>query len=158
MPDNIKSKEENMAVRNIIYSDNETIRKKSKPVKTFDNNLWLLLDDMYETMVQYNGCGIAAVQVGILKRAVIVETNGLKIELINPVIISSSGKQVGQEGCLSVKNIRGDVERPYKITVKAYDRFGNEMTLTFCDFVAKAICHELDHLDGILFIDKMIRK
>ena len=144
-----------MAIRNIIYSDNDLIRKKSKLVKTFDNSLWTLLDDMYETMVKNNGCGIAAVQVGILKRVVIVETNGLKLELINPTIICSSGKQTGQEGCLSVKNIRGDVERPYNITIKAFDRFGNEMTLSFCDFVARAICHELDHLDGILFTDKM---
>ncbi len=144
-----------MAIRNIILSDNELLRKKSKEVKVFDDNLALLLDDMYETMVKNNGCGIAAVQVGILKRAVIVETNGLKLELINPVITSSKGKQSGQEGCLSVKNVRGEVERPYQITVKAFDRYGNEMILTFCDFVATAICHELDHLDGILFIDKM---
>ena len=145
-----------MAIRNIITSENELLRKKSKPVKVFDNNLWILLDDMYETMVKANGCGIAAIQVGVLKRAVIVETNGLKLELINPEIISSKGKQTGSEGCLSVKSIRGDVERPYEITVKAYDRFGNEMTIKVQDFVAKAICHELDHLEGILFIDKMI--
>lgn len=145
-----------MAIRNIITSENELLRKKSKPIKVFDNNLWILLDDMYETMVKANGCGIAAIQVGVLKRAVIVETNGLKLELINPEIISMKGKQVGSEGCLSVKNTRGDVERPYEITVKAYDRFGNEMTIKVQDFVAKAICHELDHLEGILFIDKMI--
>ena len=124
-------------------------------MKNFDDNLAELLDDMYETMVKANGCGIAAVQVGVLKRAVIVETNGLKLELINPVIISSKGKQVGQEGCLSVKNVRGDVERPFEITVKAFDRYGNEMKFTFCNFVATAICHELDHLDGIVFIDHL---
>ena len=144
-----------MAIRNIITQDNEVIRKISKPVKVFDENLEILLDDMYETMTKANGCGIAAVQVGVLKRAVIVETNGLKLELVNPVITKSSGRQIGQEGCLSVKNIRGEVERPYTVTVKAYDRYGNEMILTFNDFVARAICHELDHLDGILFIDKM---
>ena len=147
-----------MAVRNIITKDNEVIRKTSKPVKVFDENLEILLDDMYETMTKANGCGIAAVQVGVLKRAVIVETNGLKLELINPVITKSSGSQIGPEGCLSVKNIRGDVERPYTVTVKAFDRYGNEMELTFNDFVARAICHELDHLDGILFIDKIISK
>ncbi len=144
-----------MALRNIIYSDNELIRKTSKPIKAFDNNLWKLLDDMYETMVKYNGCGIAAVQVGVLKRAVIVETNGLKLELINPEIVSKKGKQTGVEGCLSVKNTTGNVTRPYEITVKAYDRLGNEMTITVCDFTAVAICHELDHLDGVLFIDKI---
>ena len=146
-----------MALRNIILSDNELIRKKSKPVKAFDNNLWILLDDMYETMVENSGCGIAAIQVGVLKRAVIVEVNGLKLELINPEIISMQGKQKNMEGCLSVKNKRGEVERPYQITVKAYDRYGNEMTFTVCDFTAVAVCHELDHLDGILFIDKIIK-
>lgn len=145
-----------MAIRNIILSDNELLRKISKPVKVFDENLSILLDDMYETMVKANGCGIAAVQVGVLKRVVIIETNGLKLELVNPVITNSKGKQVSAEGCLSVKDIRGDVERPYEITVKAYDRYGNEMTITVCDFTAKAVCHELDHLDGILFTDKML--
>ena len=145
-----------MAIRNIITSENEILRKVSKPIKVFDENLATLLDDMYETMIKANGCGIAAVQVGVLKRIAIVEANGLKLELINPVIVKSAGKQIGPEGCLSVKDQNGDVERPYTVTVKAYDRFGNEMELTFNDFVAKAICHELDHLDGILFIDKVI--
>ncbi|MBE5735016.1 MAG: peptide deformylase [Clostridiales bacterium] len=145
-----------MALRNIILSDNEIIRKKSKAVSQFDAPLWQLLDDMYDTMVQNNGCGIAAVQVGVLKRVVIVEANGLKLELINPEIIAKKGKQVGMEGCLSVKNTNGKVERPYEITVKAFDRYGNAMTLTVCDFTAVAVCHELDHLDGILFIDKIV--
>ena len=83
-----------MAIRNIITSENELLRKKSKPVKVFDNNLWILLDDMYETMVKANGCGIAAIQVGVLKRAVIVETNGLKLELINPEIVTMKGKKM----------------------------------------------------------------
>ncbi len=146
-----------MALRNIILSTNEMIRKKSKPVHAFDANLWQLLDDMYDTMVENNGCGLAAIQVGVLKRVVIVEANGLKLELVNPEIISKKGKQVGLEGCLSVKNMNGKVERPYEITVKAFDRYGHEMTLTVCDFTAVAICHELDHLDGILFIDKLVK-
>ena len=146
-----------MAIRNIVTTENEILRKISKPVKVFDENLFVLLDDMYETMTKANGCGIAAVQVGVLKRAVIVETNGLKLELINPTIIKTIGKQIGPEGCLSVKDQHGDVERPYTVTVKAYDRYANEMVLTFSDFVAKAICHELDHLDGILFIDKIVK-
>lgn len=147
-----------MAIRNIVLEGNELLRKRSKEVKFFDKSLIELLDDMYETMIKHEGCGIAAPQVGVLKRAVIVETNGQKLELINPVITKYSGVQSGSEGCLSVKNVRGVVERPYKVTVEAVDRYGNPMTITACDFLATAICHELDHLDGILFIDKMIKE
>ncbi len=146
-----------MALRTIIMQDNEILRKVSKPVKIFDKNLTQLLDDMYDTMVTANGCGIAAPQVGVLRQVIIVETNGQKLELINPVITKQSGSQVGVEGCLSVKNINGDVERPYNITVKGFDRYGNEMTLSCCDFLARALCHEIDHLNGTLFTDKMIK-
>ena len=144
-----------MALREIVQIGEPVLRKKAKKVEVIDEKILQILDDMADTMYNADGVGLAAPQVGILKRVVIVETNGLKLELVNPTIICSSGKQTGQEGCLSVKNIRGDVERPYNITIKAFDRFGNEMTLSFCDFVARAICHELDHLDGILFTDKM---
>ena len=147
-----------MAIRNIIMDDNDLLRKRSKEVKTFDKSLSILLDDMYETMIKKGGCGIAAPQVGVLKRAVIVETNGQKLELINPVITKHSGSQIGPEGCLSVANVRGQVERPYKITVECFDRYGYPMTITACDFLAVAMCHELDHLDGILFTDKIIKE
>ena len=105
-----------MAIRNMIYSDEMLIRKKSRPVTDFDENLWELLDDMKETMIKNDGCGLAAVQVGVLRRICIVDICGMFLELINPVIIKSSGKQESEEGCLSVKDCTGLVERPQKIT------------------------------------------
>ena len=147
-----------MAQRQIREVGDDLLRKKSREVEVIDEKIKQLLDDMYETMVINKGCGIAAPQVGILKRAVIVETNGQKLEMINPIITKATGCQTGSEGCLSVKNVRGEVDRPYKLTVEFVDRYGYPMTLTACDFLAVAICHELDHLDGILFIDKMIKE
>ena len=144
-----------MALRKVIVEGNETLRKISKPVKVFDETLWQLLDDMYETMAFNYGVGIAAPQVGVLKRAVIVEINNLKLELINPEIISKKGTRREVEGCLSVKGVQGYVTRPQTVTVKAQDRYGNPYTLTGSDYLAQCICHELDHLDGILFIDVM---
>ena len=143
-----------MATRNMIYSDEMLIRKKSRPVTDFDENLWELLDDMKETMIKNDGCGLAAVQVGVLRRICIVDICGMFLELINPVIIKSSGKQESEEGCLSVKDCTGLVERPQKITFKAYNRYGSEYTMTVQDQTAIVCCHEMDHLDGILFIDR----
>ena len=143
-----------MALRNIVYSDNPMIRKKSRFVENFDENLWELLDDMYETMKKNDGCGIAAPQVGVLKQVVIIETDGLKLELINPKIVSSSGSQESIEGCLSVKNLRGLVLRPKKITCEFYTRHGDLVTMTVQDFLATVFCHEIDHLSGVLYIDK----
>lgn len=149
-----------MAIRKVVKidKDDEFLRKKSKPVKDFDENLWELLDDMKETMHQNDGVGIAAVQVGVLKRAVIVEPNGMLLELINPEIISQEGEDTMEEGCLSVGRIRGLVSRPMKVTVKAQDRFGYGFVITGEKYLARVICHELDHLDGVLFIDKMIKE
>ena len=144
-----------MALRNIILSNDNLIRKKSKVVTTFDENLDILLDDMKETMRHNDGVGLAAVQVGVLKRVVIIEACGQHFELINPKILHQEGSQVGVEGCLSVKNITGEVERPEKITVNAQNRYGDNMVLTIEGLLAVVICHEIDHLDGILFIDKM---
>ena len=146
-----------MAIRNIVYSDNEFIRKTSKTVTNFNENLWELLDDMKETMHKNNGCGLAAVQVGVLKRVVIVEVNNLFLELVNPEILETVGEQCDIEGCLSVKNVSGYVKRPEQVTVKACDRYGNEFILTGEDMLARALCHEIDHLDGILYIDKVIK-
>jgi peptide deformylase len=148
-----------MALRNIVkvLNDEEFLRKKSKPVKEFDEKLWELLDDMKETMHQNDGMGIAAVQVGVLKRVVIVEANNLYLELINPEIINQKGSDIETEGCLSVGNEHGYVERPMKITVKAQDRFGYDYTITGEKYLARAICHEIDHLNGILFTDKIIK-
>ncbi len=147
-----------MALRNVLQDGNETLRKISKPVKIFDEILWQLLDDMYETMRKNNGVGLAAPQVGVLKRAIVLEINGLKLELINPVITEQKGSVCEIEGCLSVKGINGYVVRPKTVTVKAQDRYGCEYVITGSNYLAQCICHEIDHLDGILFIDKMERE
>ena len=147
-----------MALRNIVFSDENLIRKKSKVVTEFDDNLDVLLEDMKETMRHSDGVGLAAVQVGVLKRVVIIEACGQYFELINPKILSEEGSQCGVEGCLSVKNITGEVIRPNKITVNAQNRYGDNMIFTLEGLLAVVVCHEVDHLDGILFIDKMIKK
>ena len=143
-----------MAIRSIVYSDESLIRKKSRPVVDFDERLWELLDDMKETMYKNDGCGIAAPQVGVLKRVVVIESCGMFIELINPVILKQSGKQESIEGCLSVKDYNGLVERPLNVTIKAQNRFGDTFTMSVENFTSIVFCHEIDHLDGILFIDK----
>ena len=147
-----------MALRNIVFSNEDLIRKKSKVVTEFDERLDILLEDMKETMRKNDGVGLAAVQVGVLKRVIVVEACGQYLELINPKILSCEGSQVGVEGCLSVKNKTGDVERPYKITVNAQNRYGDNMVLTVEGLLAVVLCHEIDHLDGILFIDKLVEK
>ena len=130
------------------------IRKKSRVVEDFDEKLWELLDDMKETMIKNEGCGIAAPQVGVLKQAVIIDAEGLFLELINPKIIKTSGSQESLEGCLSVKDFQGTVIRPQSVTVEFYTRYGNLVTITAFDFLATVFCHEIDHLSGVLFIDK----
>lgn len=147
-----------MATRNIIKSDNSTLRKKSKAITQFDSKLAQLLDDMLETMRANEGMGLAAVQVGVLKRACIVETDEQVVELVNPILVKTKGSTIDNEGCLSVEGFRGIVERPEKIVVDYYDRDGNANTLTAQGYTARAFLHEMDHLDGILFTDKMIRK
>ncbi len=147
-----------MAIRKVVKIGESSLRKKSKPVKDFDEDLWQLLDDMKETMYENDGMGFAAPQVGILRRAIIVDVNNAFIELINPEILSKKGEDVEEEGCLSVGNFRGRVKRPYEITVKAYDRFGYPFTLKAEKWLARCICHEVDHLDGILFVDKCLDK
>lgn len=146
-----------MAIRNVVQKTDEILRKKSKPVKDFDEKLWELLDDMRETMVKNDGVGLAAVQVGILRRAIVLDVNNMKLELINPEIIDSYGEQIDKEGCLSCKGEWGWVKRPKEVTVKAQDRYGNEFVITGVDLLAKAFSHEIDHLQGILFIDKVIK-
>ncbi len=145
-----------MAFRNVVYSNEPLIRKKSRPVTDFDDNLIELLNDMYETMKKEDGVGIAAPQIGVLRQIVVIEANGMKLELINPKIVKSSGSQKSFEGCLSVKEYNGIVVRPYKVTIEAQDRFGYPFSMTVEDFMATVFCHEIDHLNGILFIDKAI--
>ena len=145
-----------MAIRNVIQTGDEILRKRSKPVIDFDEKLWELLDDMKETMHKNNGMGLAAVQVGILKRAIIIENNNMFMELINPEIIKQCGEDIDLEGCLSVVGKSGYVGRPMKVTVKAQDRMGYDFTITGEKYLARVLCHEIDHLDGILYTDKAI--
>ncbi|MBO4251417.1 MAG: peptide deformylase [Clostridia bacterium] len=146
-----------MAIRNIIQVGDPTLRKRSFEVTDFGAKTHELLDDMKETLVQADGVGLAAPQVGVLRRVFIVSFEDKYYECINPVIVSKSGKQVGDEGCLSVRGKYGTVERPKKITVQAFDRYGKKFTVKAEDFLARAFCHEYDHLDGILYIDKATR-
>lgn len=146
-----------MAMREIVPYTDKFIRKTSKSVKEFDETLWDLLDDMHETLEQENGSGLSAVQVGVLKRVFIIHINGMNIEFVNPVIIKQSGMQVNKEGCLSVRTMpHGYVKRPSSVTVLAFDRYGNKFTLTCEEWTAICICHESDHLEGILYIDKLV--
>lgn len=142
-----------MATRKIITVENEILRKKSKEITRFDENLWELLDDMKETLEKSGGVGLACVQVGVLKRAFVINVNNCYLEVINPKIIKTSGSQTGMEGCLSIPGRQSKVTRPNKVTVEFVDRFNFPMTITTTDFMARAFCHENDHLDGVLYID-----
>ena len=147
-----------MAIRNVVQMDDELLRKICKVVKNFDKALEDLLDDMWETMYANNGMGLAAPQVGVLKRIVVMDVNNMRLELINPEIIHQEGSDIEEEGCLSCKRIRDYVERPMKVTVKAQDRYGYEFTITGEKYLARCCCHEIDHLNGILFVDKIYKK
>jgi len=147
-----------MAKRKVVKIGESVLRKKCKPVKDFDEDLAELLDDMKETMYANDGMGLAAPQVGVLRRAVVVDVNNMFLELINPEIIEMKGKTIEEEGCLSVGNFRGRVERPQEIVVKAFDRFGEPFTLRCQNWLARCICHEVDHLDGIVFVDRSLDK
>lgn len=147
-----------MAMLEIVKEGDNLLRQKCKPVKRFSKDLSKLLDDMYETMVKNNGCGIACPQVGVLLRAFIIEVEGLKIEFINPEISEMSGSAVLSEGCLSVPNRSGLVERPTHLKVKAFTRNGTPFEFVANEFVARVICHENDHLNGILYVDKIIKE
>lgn len=147
-----------MALRIIRKKGDEVLTKKCKEVTKFDGKLAELLDDMYDTMKNADGVGLAAPQVGILKRCVVIDIGEGKIELVNPVITKSEGEQIGQEGCLSIPNFWGDVKRPETVTVSAFDRAGQAIEVTGSGLLAVAICHELDHLDGRLFDSLVIEK
>ncbi len=146
-----------MAIREIVQHTDSFIRKKSRDVKVIDDKIIELLDDMKETVLNANGSGLAAVQVGVLKRIFVININGAYLEFINPQIIKQSGEQHQVEGCLSVKMPYGYVKRPMHVTVKALDRSGNEFTFSGTDYTAIALCHEYDHLDGIIYTDKCER-
>ena len=143
-----------MALRQIVTIGEDILYKKSRKVEVFDDRLSQLIDDMTETMYAANGVGLAAVQIGILKRVVVVDTGDGVYELVNPEIVSFDGEQDGFEGCLSVPGRRGTVTRPMNVTVKAQDREGKEQTFSVSGFTARAFCHEIDHLDGTLFVER----
>ncbi len=143
-----------MAIRNVVQEGDEVLRKKCFEVTAFDEKLAQLLDDMRDTVRKEDGAGLAAPQVGILRRVVVVDVSEGFYELINPVIVEQKGEQTGWEGCLSVRGRRGVVTRPMIVKVEYSDRKGKRRKLVARGFFARAVCHELDHLDGILYIDR----
>lgn len=143
-----------MSKRYVVQDGDEVLRKICRPVKVFGSELNALLNDMKETVRAENGAGLAAPQIGVDLRAVVIDVEEGFYELINPVILSVKGEQKGPEGCLSVKGKQGTVRRPYKVKAEYFDRNGKKHKLTAEGFFARAVCHELDHLDGILYIDK----
>ena len=142
-----------MALRNIVKFGDDILRKKCREVTVFDDKLWVLLDDMYETMQSANGVGLAAPQVGILRRVCVIDVGEGPIELINPVITSMRGKQRAVEGCLSAPGQWGSVTRPAKVKVTALNRYGKEVKYEGTELLARAFCHEIDHLNGVIFTD-----
>ena len=146
-----------MGLRKILTDKDPALHKVCKPVEHFDRKLHKLLDDMKETLAQANGVGLAAPQVGILRRVVIVDTGEEILELVNPTLIETDGEQVGPEGCLSVPGKYGLVKRPYYAKVRAQDRDGNWYEAVGEELIGRCFCHELDHLDGIIYTQLMDR-
>ncbi|MGN1297181.1 MAG: peptide deformylase [Clostridia bacterium] len=147
-----------MAIRNLRYEGDEILKKKSRDVEVIDEKLQTLIDDMIETMHKYNGVGLAAVQVGVLKRVVVIDLYDDKgpIVLINPVILKTKGAEEVDEGCLSFPNQFAKVVRPTEVTAEYTDREGKRKKVKAKDLLAQAICHEVDHLNGEVFVDKII--
>jgi len=145
-----------MAIRTIRKDGDEILRKVSRKVEVIDDRILTLLDDMAETMHKSDGVGLAAPQVGVLRRIVVIDVGDGLIDLINPVIVYESGEQVKYEGCLSIPGIKGEVKRPAKVIVRAMGRKGETFEMTGTELLAVAFCHEIDHLNGILFTDKAI--
>lgn len=145
-----------MAIRNIVKMGDEVLNMKSKRVEAFDKKLHQLLDDMIQTLYKNDGVGLAAPQIGILRQIVVIDAGEGLIELVNPEIIETSGEQRTIEGCLSCPGKFGYTLRPMYVTAKAQDRDGKEFTISGEGLLAKAICHEIDHLNGKLFLDKVI--
>ena len=147
-----------MAIRNLRYEGDEILKKKSRDVEEINEKILTLIDDMIETMHKYNGVGLAAVQVGILKRIIVIDLyddNG-PIAMINPVIIKTKGEVEVEEGCLSFPNKFAKVKRPEQVTADFIDREGNTIRVKAKDLLAQAICHEVEHLNGEVFVDKIV--
>ncbi len=146
-----------MAIRNIVKHGDEVLRKICRTQLTFDEKLATVLDDMIETMYAADGVGLAAPQVGILRRYCVIDIGEGVVELVNPVIVETEGEQLEQEGCLSYPGEYGVTRRPEKVTVRAQDRHGNKITVTGEGLMARALCHEIDHLDGVIFKDRLVK-
>ena len=147
-----------MAKRNIVKIGDDVLRKICRTQMNFDERLATVLDDMAETMYEVGGVGLAAPQVGILRRYCVIDIGEGLIELVNPVIVKTEGSQVGNEGCLSIPDRSEVVERPMKVTVRGQNRKGENIVVTGEGLLARALCHEIDHLDGVLYIDKAQKK
>lgn len=150
-----------MAIRNIVTKEDKILKKKSRSVEKFDERLWQLLDDMKETMYLANGVGLAAVQVGVLRRAVVLDCSTDQsgyIELVNPEIIETEGEQLEVEGCLSFPGENGVVKRPASVIIKAQDRNGKWCVFKGTELKARCFCHEIDHLDGVTFDQKVVKE
>jgi len=146
-----------MAIRNIREEDDEILRKISREVDVINGRIITLLKDMSETMYEANGVGLAAPQIGVLKRVVIIDVGEGLLELINPKLIKEAGEQIDVEGCLSIPGIYGEVKRPESVVVEALNIKGEKIVIEGEGLLARALCHEIDHLNGILFRDKVIR-
>ena len=146
-----------MALRKILTDKDPALHKVCKPVTSFDKKLHKLLDDMAETLAEAQGVGLAAPQVGILRRVVLVDTGEEVLELINPTLVETDGEQIGAEGCLSVPGKYGLVKRPYYAKVRAQDRYGEWFEAEGEELIGRCFCHELDHLDGIIYTEVMER-
>ncbi len=147
-----------MAIRNIRKDEDPILRKKSKVVMEIDERVLTLLDDMADTMYDAEGVGLAAPQVGVLKRVIVVDIGYGLFEVINPEIVEEEGEQIGEEGCLSLPGKNGDVCRPRKITVAGLNRKGEKIRIQGEDLMARALCHEIDHLNGVLFTDLIVEE
>lgn len=147
-----------MAVRQIRYLEDPILRKKSREITDINDRIKTLLDDMVETMYKSEGVGLAAPQVGILRKAVVIDVGEGLLKLVNPEILEVEGENIDFEGCLSIPGSSGKVIRPERVKVKYLDIDGNEKIIEGAGLLARALCHEIDHLDGILFIDKMIEE
>lgn len=147
-----------MAIRIIRTDDDPILRKKSREVKDIDERIIELVDDMFETMYDADGVGLAAPQIGILKRIIVIDIGEGPVCLINPEFVETDGSYIDVEGCLSVPNKNGDVERPYYAKVKGFNLEGQEIIVEGEELMARALCHEIDHLEGVLFTDKIIEQ
>ncbi|MCR2042569.1 peptide deformylase [Anaerosalibacter massiliensis] len=147
-----------MAIRQLRYVNDPILRKKSREITKIDDRIKTLLDDMVETMHENEGVGLAAPQVGILRKAIVIDIGEGILKLINPEIIEKEGENLDVEGCLSVPNRAGKVLRPEKVKVKYLDTDGKEQTIEGNGLLARALCHEIDHLNGVLFIDKIVEE